>query len=335
MPGELEIISHIKRRARRSGDVRVGIGDDAAVVDLGGDADMIACSDLMVEGVHFRTAWSEPALIGRKSLAVTLSDVAAMGGAPRFAMVSIAIAKGLATGFVEELFEGIFAMADAAGVFVIGGDTSSSRDSLFIDTSVIGQCGKGEAVTRSGARAGDRIFVTGTLGASMLGLHLLERGTRLGAEGVSDEKDRLRRQAILKHLAPEPRLGLGRAIGEHRLATAMIDISDGLSTDLWHVLEESRCGALISAEAIPIDESAVSLAEEMGEAAIDLALDGGEEYELLFTARPENESRIIAISDSLGVPVTAIGEITGDVGLRLERGGRITPLPARGFQHII
>jgi thiamine-monophosphate kinase len=335
MPGELEIISRIRERARKSVDVRVGIGDDAAVIDVGGDADLIACSDLTVEGVHFRSEWSEPSLIGRKSLAVTLSDVAAMGGEPRFAMISIAITAHLAPSFVDELIEGIFGMADEAGVSVIGGDTSSSRDSIFIDTAVIGQCGKGEAVTRAGASAGDLIFVTGTLGASALGLKLLERGMRLSKPGADSAKDRLRRRAMLKHLAPEPRLKFGRAIGERRLATAMIDISDGLSTDLWHVLEESRVGSIISSQAIPIDESAAAHAQQVGEAALTLALDGGEEYELLFTARAENESRIIAVANSLGVKVTAIGEITTDEGLRLERGGRVEPLPARGFQHII
>jgi thiamine-monophosphate kinase len=335
MPGELEIISRIRQRARESVDVRIGIGDDAAVIDIGGDTDLIACSDLLVEGVHFRTEWSEPRLIGRKSLAVTLSDVAAMGGAPRFAMISIAITARLAPSFVDELIEGIFGMADEAGVCVIGGDTSSSRDSLFIDTSVIGQCGKGEAVTRSGALAGDRIFVTGMLGASALGLRLLERGARPSKPDADGVIDRLQRRAMLKHLAPEPRLKFGRAIGEHRLATAMIDISDGLSTDLWHVLEESRHGAIISGQAIPVDESAAALAEQVGEASLTLALDGGEEYELLFTARAENESRIMAIANSLGVKVTAIGEITAEEGLLLERGGRVEPLPARGFQHII
>jgi thiamine-monophosphate kinase len=335
MPGELEIISRIRERARKSVDVRIGIGDDAAVIETGGDMDLLACSDLMVEGIHFRTEWSEPRLLGRKSLAVTLSDVAAMGGAPRFAMVSIAITARLAPNFVDELIEGIFGMADEAGVSVIGGDTSSSRDSLFIDTSVIGQCGKGEAVTRSGALAGDRIYVTGTLGASALGLRLLERGLRPGKPGADGVKDRLRLRAMLRHLAPEPRLSFGRAMGEGRLATAMIDISDGLSTDLWHVLEESRVGAVIQGQAIPVDECAAALAEQAGEAALTLALNGGEEYELLFTARAENDDRIVEVANSLGVKVSAIGEITGEEGLRLELGGRIEPLPARGFQHII
>jgi thiamine-monophosphate kinase len=332
MPGEAEIISRIRRRARAVDQVLVGIGDDAAVLKRGGMTDLIACCDLMVEGVHFRREWAAPRLTGRKALAVTLSDVAAMGGVARFAMTSVAIPHALSPGFIEELLEGIFELADSSGVTIIGGDTSSSVDSLFIDTSVIGECAPGRAVTRKGAKVGNDVYVTGALGASVLGLSLLERGLRLAGPADTDARG----EALMKHLAPEPRLKIGQAIGERGLATAMIDISDGLSTDLWHVLDESDCGAMIKADAIPIARCVHSLATgDQGTEPLRLALHGGEEYELLFTSSHENHERVAELSEEFGVPITAIGEIVADKGLQLERDGSLEAVSPSGYEHMI
>ena len=334
MPSESEIITRIRQRARASDQVLVPVGDDAAVLKWGGAADLIACSDLMVEGTHFRREWAAAELIGRKALAVTLSDVAAMGGAARFAMISFALPRALPPGFIEELLEGIFKLADSAGVSIIGGDTSSSVEMLFIDTSVIGECGRGRAITRRGAQVGDDLYITGALGASALGLALLERGLRL--EGDSPLDAIHAREALLKHLAPEPRLKIGQAIGERGLATAMIDISDGLSTDLWHILDESGCGAIIQADEIPIANCVRLLA--MGDKEIDplrLALHGGEEYELLFSSSPENRARVAELSTELGLPAAIIGRVVSDKGLRLERDGSLEPLPPSGYEHTI
>ncbi len=154
----------------------LGIGDDAAVIKSTGASDLIACSDLSVEGVHFRIEWSDARLIGRKSLAVTLSDIAAMGAEARFALISVALPATLSSEFIDQLFDGFFDIADSYGVSIIGGDTSSSAHGLFIDTAVIGEAQSGRAVTRAGARVGDLIYVTGSLGASSLGLSLLEQG---------------------------------------------------------------------------------------------------------------------------------------------------------------
>jgi thiamine-monophosphate kinase len=320
------------------------VGDDAAVFRHSGATDLIACCDLMAEGVHFRREWASAEMIGRKALAVTLSDVAAMGGAARFAMASLALPSALPVGFIEELLEGLFAMADRSGVSIIGGDTSSSLDSLFIDTSVIGECAVGRAIKRSGAKAGDYLYVTGALGASMLGLSLLERGVRLESDShinstllnstplnLSAEKE-----ALLKHLAPEPRLKIGQAIGERRLATAMIDISDGLSADLRHVLDESGCGAIIVADAIPIAECARSIAASDKQIdTLRLALDSGEEYELLFAASPECGGKIIELSNELETPITKIGRIVAGNQMQLERDGALEPFLPSGYEHLI
>jgi thiamine-monophosphate kinase len=333
MPSESEIIARLRKRAGVNDEVLLGIGDDAAVIKTTAGKDLIACCDLMVEGVHFRTEWSPPRLLGRKALAVNLSDVAAMGGVPKFAMMSIALPHKCSSEFIDELFEGMFELANAIGVSIIGGDTSSSRDSLFIDVSVIGECESGKAITRRGAKIGDRIYVSGSLGASALGLSLLEDGFRLDdSKDVSDA----RRQAVLKHLAPEPQLKLGRALGETGLATAMIDISDGLSTDLWHILDESDVGATIYATAMPVAECVLSVA--VGAPGIDpltLALNGGEEYELLFTVQPENHERVVALAETLGATITVIGDIFAQKGLHLKHNGGLKAVRPLGHEHQI
>jgi thiamine-monophosphate kinase len=331
MPKESEIISLIRKRARAGERVVIGIGDDAAVVKTSSGSELIACSDLSIEGVHFRTQWSDPRSIGKKSLAVTLSDIAAMGAEPRYALISVALPASLSPEFIDRLFEGFFQIADACGVSIVGGDTSASPDKLFIDTVVIGEAQAGRAVTRAGARASDLIYVTGELGASALGLGLLEQGYRLSGEKGDGPEACARREALLKHLSPEPRLAAGKAIGETGIATAMIDISDGLSTDLWHILEESRCGAIIQAGAVPIAESVALLSPGK---AFDLALHGGEEYELLFTSRFDLREKVEELSKALAIPITMIGEITSGEDLELERGGVFELVRPSGYEHM-
>ena len=333
MPTESEIISRIRHRSHTRVDVLIGIGDDAAVLKNTSETDLLACCDLMVEGVHFRLDWTTPRMLGRKALAVNLSDIAAMGGVPKFAMISVALTSDCSAEFVDELFGGIAELANEHGVSIVGGDTSSSRDSLFIDVSVIGECETGKAITRRGAKTGDKIYVSGSLGASALGLSLLKEGSRLEELKVrSDAKQK----AIIKHLAPEPRLKLGRALREAGLATSMIDISDGLSTDLWHILDESHAGALIHAEAVPIAGCVLSLSRgTQGIDPLKLALNGGEDYELLFTVRPESETQLMALAEPLGTKITAIGEIFGDTRLSIERNGAIELLERTGYEHLI
>ena len=343
MPTEADIISRFKKRSGNATGVVLGIGDDAAVTTLDPQRDLIACCDLMVEGVHFRKEWTSPRLLGHKALAVTLSDIAAMGATARYAMLSVALPRGCSSDFIDAFVGGIFEIAERHAVSIIGGDTSSSPGPLFIDTSVIGDCAKGRAVTRAGAGTGagagegggDLIFVTGELGGSALGLMLLGQGRRL-EDPESDERSEARRQALLKHLAPEPRLRVGQAIGEGGLATAMIDISDGLSTDLSHILEASSCGAVLNGDAIPVAECVKMLASEgSGIDPLRMALHGAEEYELLFTSRPDDRGRVAEIARLIGLSITAIGRTVETEGLQLERRGVTSPLSPSGFQHLI
>jgi thiamine-monophosphate kinase len=335
MPGESEIIAKIRARTHPSGRVIVGVGDDAAILEQRQNSHLVACCDLSIEGVHFRLEWATPRMIGRKALAVTLSDVAAMGGAANFALVSVALAAGTKDELIDELFGGLFEEAEAFGVSIVGGDTSKSPGPLFIDTTVIGECASGAAVRRSSAVPGDIIFVTGSLGGSGLGLKLLEDGYRLSSDqDESTAEDSARQQAILRHLVPEPRMAAGERIGKLGLATAMIDISDGLSTDLGHILEESHCGAIIRADSIPIADCVKQLLSlEPGMDPVSLALQSGEEYELLFTARPEMQPRLSELAATPDLPITAIGEITREPGMRLLREGKESALTPSGYEH--
>src|SRR5262249_4673120 len=287
MPREADIISTLRRRAKRPARVRAGIGDDAAIFEGTPGKDTVACCDLLIEGVHFRRGWSR--LMGQKALAVNLSDVAAMGALPLYALLSVAFPPASTGEFVETFLEMLLERADHFGVALIGGDTSSSPGPMFIDVTVIGECETGRALTRGGAAPGDSLFVTGSLGASSLGLTLLERSFDRHAGSLSrgefadlSDIQRLARliceeagssdeglvsaieAGLRKHLAPEPRVKLGGLLGGRKLASSMIDISDGLSTDLGHIADESRCGAVIDAEAIPMIGGVDRLRETLG-----------------------------------------------------------------------
>ena len=339
MPREAEIISRVSRLARRSPNVAVGIGDDAAVIQLDPCSDLIACCDVSVEGVHFRREWASAALIGRKALAVTLSDVAAMGGSALYSLLSVAFPPSTSSDYIAELLKGIFDLADQQVVSIVGGDTSVSSGPLFIDTTVIGECTRGRAIKRSGARPGDRIYVTGSLGASAMGLNLLKAGFKFnGSEQAVNQQAAGEdiQKAIMKHLVPEPRLKVGESLGKSGLASAMIDISDGLTTDLSHILEASGCGALLNAKAIPVVECLLRFSKQHeGYDCMSMALHGGEEFELLFTAGPDEDRRLSELSAALGMPITAIGEVISRREMLLELEGKTAPLEAGGFEHQI
>lgn len=370
MAKESEIIAGIRARAAAfaASGVRVHIGDDAAVLEQNGATDLLACTDLSVEGVHFRLDWASPRLVGRKALAVTLSDIAAMGGRARFALVSLAVPSSAlipdnathAATLADEVMDGLFEEAEAHGVAIVGGDTSRSPSALFIDTVALGECPRGGAVRRSGARPGEVIYVTGALGASQLGLRLLERGYRWrevvregesdvagkvengveeGTSGTQALLEALIQEALDKHLRPQPRLCFGQAIGERRLATAMIDISDGLSTDLSHLLEASHCGALLDATRLPLARavSQLPVTELLGDSRetqpLALALHGGEEYELLFTAGEAAGEELADLAKELGIAVTVIGRVTEGRELRLQQDGKTRVLKPSGYEH--
>ncbi|HEY0077012.1 MAG TPA: thiamine-phosphate kinase [Pyrinomonadaceae bacterium] len=337
-----------------------GIGDDAAVLRQARAAsDTLITADLLVEDIDFRRTTTPPFLLGHKALAVSLSDIAAMGARPRWALLSIGLPADVwESSFLKEFYEGWHALADEHGVRLIGGDVSRTPERIVVDSVVLGEAARGRAVLRSGARAGDRIYVTGTLGGSAAGLQLLERGTRPSANlmrrlrasaepsstkiasspsdvsAPSSARARpalARERLLLRHLRPTPRISCGLMLGQSRLATSMIDLSDGLSSDLAHLCRESRVGARLDAALIPFDPS-IEQARLSRADPLSLALDGGEDFELLFTISPRRAARLP--KELEGVPLTQIGEVTPEPErITLVGDGRPRILRPSGFAH--
>ncbi len=321
MRGEAEIIRFLAERFRAGGAVRVGIGDDAAV--LAGDArrDWVLTTDLLVENVHFVRRWQPPRAVGWKALARSLSDVAAMGARPIAALVALALPADTPTAWVKEFFRGIDVLARRFDVRVVGGDLSSAL-LVVADVQVLGEVEKGRALLRSGARPGDLLFASGTLGLSQLGLLHLRAG------GASAQP--LLKRALRAHFYPWPRVALARALQRYR-PSALIDLSDGLSTDLHHLCEASRVGACLFAARLPAVDVPAPLARRLHITGAELALHGGEDYHLLFTlprSRPRLPEKLA------GAKLTAIGEITRDPRVVLvDSSGRTERLPPRGWDH--
>jgi len=384
MPSEFEFIERIRRQAARQSsladDLVVGIGDDAAVWRQQSGRETLVTVDLLVEDVDFKLAYAPPRLLGHKALAVSLSDIAAMGGVPRFSLLTLAIPHALNSqvsnlkpeSFWEEFFAGYFALAAAHGVRLVGGDISSAPARLTIDSVVVGQCQAGQAVRRDGAKAGDAIYLTGSVGASAAGLALLLAGERVdeslfhgrGAEDLNTaqreeeasalsqrslrlcggeafqqnpSEHRLKQSAIRAHLRPEPRVEFGRRLGEAALATAMVDVSDGVAQDLRHICEASGVGAVLDFDAVPVAPEAKLVTADVDE-AFELAVAGGEDFELLFTARRKDESSLFDLAADCRLELTRVGEVVpADSGspVWLRRGGEMKPLSIRGYDHFV
>lgn len=311
--------------------VLVGIGDDAAVIQSHAGRDTVVSTDLLVEDVDFRRTSTTPLLLGHKALAVSLSDIAAMGARPLWALTSIGVPENIwESSFVNDFYGGLLALAAQYDVQLIGGDTSSTPEQIVIDSVLIGDCASGSAIKRAGASPGDQIFVTGFLGGAAAGLRLIERGAHLPSEASDDLH--LVDHVMLRQLRPEPRVGWGIVLGQERLATAMIDISDGLSSDLHHLCSESGVGALIDSSLIPIDKKVADLCGRRALDPLQLALHGGEDFELLFTVGANNVSRLPRRVD--GVSITCVGEIrNASDGIKISEGSRVWELEPGGWRH--
>ncbi len=335
--GERELIAVIRKRAerlqasvqgrRKSGILNLGIGDDCAVLRPRRGEELVVTTDLSLENVHFRRDWHPPQSVGHRCLARGLSDLAAMGARPEAAFLSLALPRELARSqsrsWMQGFFDGLMALAERHRVPLAGGDLAKSppglRDAgglVVADIVLLGSVPKGRSLLRSGARPGDLIYVTGALGGSSAELAALERRPAafrradIGGQGHP-------------HLYPEPRLAAGRQLMRNDLATAAIDLSDGLSTDLAHLCEESGLGAEIEAESLPVD----------ARATLQQALHGGEDYELLFTAAPKT----VVPSSLGGVALHAIGRMKkrgkAPQVQMIHPGGKRTLLQAGGWEH--
>jgi thiamine-monophosphate kinase len=292
----------------------IGIGDDCAVVPISGGHEALVTTDFSLEDVHFKRAWHPPESVGHRCLARGLSDIAAMGGEPLAAFLSLAVPRSLPQKWVDGFIRGLLKLAGEFKVSLAGGDTAESPGGILADIVVLGSVPKGKAVLRSGACSGDRIYVTGELGASAAAIGLLSGGKKLRAPD------------FVSHFYPMPRVAVGRFLRERGLASAMIDISDGLSTDLGHICDESEVGAELESEAIPV----ATVGKPARRVDLRFALHGGEDYELLFTAPPKRRvpSRIA------GVAIRQIGVVTvgRKVWLRDQKGLRQALAP-QGWEH--
>ncbi|QQS33618.1 MAG: thiamine-phosphate kinase [Acidobacteriota bacterium] len=298
------------------------VGDDCAVIPKDAAADMVITADMLVEDVDFRLEWTDPFLLGRKALCVSLSDIAAMGATPTWAMLSIAVPEILwKSDFLNAFYEGWHSQANEYGVTLIGGDISRSPDRLVIDSIVSGDVPSGDALMRSGSRPGDLIYVSGTLGGSAGGLQLLEKGLRSEANAARPES-----RLIKYQLDPTPQIYLGNYLQKHNLATSSIDISDGFSTDLFHICEKSMVGCLVEVNLLPIDPDLLEFVSSIE--ALELALNGGEDFQLLFTVPPEKENLLDTRN------LTKVGVITPlENGMKLLNEGRSNDLAPKGFAH--
>ena len=318
--GEFGLIDRIAGRVTRKAGVRIGIGDDAAALEPSPGQITLASADMLVEGVHFDLALCGPLTLGRKSLAVNLSDIAAMGGTPRYALLSLAVPQDLPVEFLDGFTSGFLEVAAEFDVTLVGGDTCASPGGLVVSITVMGEQFAERVVTRSGARPGDLIFVTGTLGDSALGLKQLREGERAGA-------------AVQRHLDPLPRVREGMALAEAGLPTAMIDVSDGLLADLGHILDLSKVGARLELDRLPLSPAFDEAKPGLGDDPFLLPLAGGEDYELLFTAPPDRADAIRETLAPLGTRLSVIGEIT-TTGLRVVgTDGSDYPVAVRGYSH--
>jgi thiamine-monophosphate kinase len=310
--GEFGFIGRIRERFPAPEGV-TGIGDDCAVIPQRDGRDTLVSTDMLIEGTHFLRDDIPPYRLGWKSAAVNVSDIAAMGGTPTATFLSVALPPGLEAGWTDEFLRGFADLSKRFGVALLGGDTTASPDRICINVAVLGECPAGTAHLRSAARPGDLVCVTGMLGDSAAGLKAILGGV---------ERDADIQALIERHYLPLPRVTEGLRLAAAPGVHAMMDISDGIGSDLRHILDASGVGAEVFVEAIPLSPALERACARLGWDAAELAVCGGEDYELLFTVDPEAEK-------TLDVPHTVIGRILSGNGIRWSGNGR----SFSGFDH--
>jgi len=322
----LRLAAELTAGAGPADGVAVGVGDDAAVLAVGG-ARLAVTTDMMVEGVHFDLAYASPRDVGWRVMAANLSDLAAMGATPRWGFLSLGLRPGPTPALVEGLFDGMLELARTHGLRLVGGDTVRAP-ALTLNLCLIGLCESGPPALRSTARAGQAVCVSGPLGASAAGLAWLSAGR--------DRADALAAPAVEAHLRPRPRLALGRALAASGRLGAMMDLSDGLASDLARLCAASGVGARLEAARLPVAGGAAELAPLVGADAVDWALRGGEDFELLFTCQQTDVAELarLAAQADPGAAVVKVGALTKGRGVwLLGLDGSRTEVGLQGFDH--
>jgi thiamine-monophosphate kinase len=325
--GEHALLSRIRDRVPGPpGDVLVGIGDDAAVVASVRNEQTVVTTDALVEGVHFDRRWSTPADIGYKALAINLSDLAAMGATPRWALLSLVLPDTWSVGDVDALVDGFLALADRERISLVGGNLTSTSGPLVVNVTAIGSTRPRRVLLRSGGRAGDQVYVSGQLGAAAAGLEML----RAGAVDATDSEAAA---CVAHHRRPEPRVRLGRAVAQAQAARAAMDLSDGLADAARQIAIASGCGITVDASALPIAPGARRWWEAAGRDVVQAAISGGDDYELLLALPRTWNGRLRGVRRHVAEPsLTRIATLTKDPALVIERDGRREELVG-GYEH--
>lgn len=325
---ERELIARIQQTLQPAPPwLTVGIGDDGAVVEPDRNRLEVFTVDAIVEGVHFDPRLTPADAIGHRALAVNLSDLAAMGATPRLCLLSFALPPALPCDDFDALTRGIAALAALHRIHVVGGNLTKSPGPLVVDVTAVGAVKRRGVLTRAGARPGDEVYLTGTIGAGSAGLQAL----RTQPSGAGDDYA----ECIRRYRYPEPRVRTGVLLGRNRAATACIDLSDGAADAARRIAEASGVGMILQAEALPIDPSTRSWFEARGADPVTESLRGGDDYELMFTVRPRNRGRLRAVIDHAGVAIARVGVCTPGGGVRLQRtiGGVVEETLPPGFGH--
>lgn len=334
--GEFGLIQRLYRRFGRMGPSVVrGIGEDAAVLNPNRKKSLLLTTDLVAEGIHFDFATAMFEDVGYKAAVANLSDIAAMGGTPQHMLVSVAIPPVRTPFDIARLYRGIMAACRPYKVDLIGGDTSASRQGLFLSVTLTGFVDSRWMLTRDGAQPGDLVYVTGTLGDALAGYTLLSKraGPQRGLIGLPPSA--FRRYLIRRYLRPAARIREGQLLVQHRLATAGIDVSDGLSGDLSHLCERSEVGVELDPNALPLSAACRAYATASHTDPVRLALAGGEDYELLFTVSPKNLAKLNQLAQRENLRISQIGVIRPKgFGLTLrEKDGKIKKFRVSSFEH--
>ncbi len=326
--GEFDLIERIKKSyGSEGGRIVRGMGDDAAALKVDTDSLVLTTTDMLLENVHFDLKYFSPYNLGKKAIAVNISDIAAMGGSPQWILTSLGLPESVDGSFVEQFYKGMSCLSDRFGIKLIGGDTVASKGGVVINVQLIGTVNQKELILRRGARAGDHVFVTGTLGDSSAGLEILKKG--LWGEKKRDEYV----DSVNRHLTPSPRVDEARYLAAGEVASSMIDISDGLVQDLNHICTESNVQGKLLIDDVPISDSYKYVCNEMGLNS-HLSLCGGEDYELLFTVPPGKIGFVDSFREQFSCGVTRIGEICHGNGVSVyDEQNNPVELEVCGYDH--
>ncbi|MEO5762428.1 MAG: thiamine-phosphate kinase [Vicinamibacteria bacterium] len=336
--GERALVARLRSRISEIQGVRVGIGDDCALVET--PAVSLLTTDTLVEGIHFDRALTPARLLGRKALSVNLSDIGAMSGVPRYALINLCLPPACPVDFFDSLYDGLIERAAEVGVGIVGGNLCATTGPIMVAVTLVGVGDR--PILRRGAQVGDLVVITGGLGASAEGLRLLREGVRLADDGMvintgiwTPSSEAPLARCVRAHLDPTPPLAFARALSETGgMVRAMMDLSDGLSIDLIRMCDENGVGALIDPLAVPVDPAVAMIERARGGDPLPLALHGGEDYQLLLAVSPDNIDAVRDMAFVWDLPITVIGQfVVGAPVVSVQVGEWIEPLKSQGYDH--